>query len=110
MLLKNEDIESDISFDELLIVDWKNESNWRRSYFSTMLIYPSFVMFKLLVINVISLHSNSYSNVVWEEIHVNHLHVYHSDHIKKEKTMIVNTKIEEKRGGVVTDICLLIFF
>ena len=71
-----------------------------------MLIYPSSEKFKLLEIILLSLHSNSYTNIVQYEIHVNHLHIYHSDDIKKEKTMNLNSKIEEKRGGAVTDICV----
>ena len=74
-----------------------------------MLIYPSSEMLKLLAIILTSLHSNSYTNVVWYEIQVNHLHIYHSNDIRKEKSMNLNSKIEEKRGGAVTDICLFIF-
>ena len=66
-------------------------------------------MLKLLAIILTSLHSNSYTNVVWYEIQVNHLHIYHSNDIRKEKSMNLNSKIEEKRGGAVTDICLFIF-
>ena len=106
MHLKNEDIKSDISSDKLLIV---NESNSRLCCFSTMLIYPSFEKFKQLAIILTSLHSNSYTNIVEHEIHVNHLHIYHSNDIRKEKTMILNSKIEVKRGSAVIDICLFIF-
>ena len=87
----------------------KNESNSRLTCFSTMLIYPSFEKFKLLEIILTSLQSNSYTNLVQYEIHANHLHIYHSEDIKKEKTTILNSKTEEKRGGAVTNICLFIF-
>ena len=63
----------------------------------------------LLEIILTSLHSNSYTNVVLYEIHVNDPHIYLSDDIRKEKTMILNSKIEEKRGGAVIDISLFIF-
>ena len=74
-----------------------------------MLIYPSSKKFKLLEIVLTSLHSNYHTNIVEHEIHVNHLHIYHSNDIRKEKTMILNLKIEEKRGGAITDICLFNF-
>ena len=74
-----------------------------------MLFFPSSEKFELLEIILTSLHSNSYTNVVLYEIHVNDLHVYHSYVIRKEKIMNLNSKIEEKRGGAITDICLFIF-
>ena len=74
-----------------------------------MLFFPSSEKFELLEIILTSLHSNSYTNVVLYEIHVSDLHVYHSYVIRKEKIMNLNTKIEEKRGGAITDICLFIF-
>ena len=85
-----------------------NESNSRLSSFNTMLIYPSFEKFKLLAIILTSLHSNSNTNIVQYEIHVHHLHIYRSDDIKKEKTVILNPKIEAKRGGALIDVCLFI--
>ena len=74
-----------------------------------MLFFPSSEKFELLEIILTSLHSNFYTNVVLYEIHVNDLHVYHSYVIRKEKIMNLNSKIEEKRGGAITDICLFIF-
>ena len=74
-----------------------------------MLFFPSSEKFELLEIILTSLHSNSYTNVVLYEIHVNDLHVYHSYVIRKEKIMNLNSKIEEKKGGAITDICLFIF-
>ena len=74
-----------------------------------MLIYPSSEKFKQLAIILTSLHSNYHTNIVEHEIHVNHLHIYHSNDIRKEKTMILNSKIEAKRGGAIIDVCLFIF-
>ena len=79
------------------------------SCFGIVLFFPSSEKFELLEIILTSLHSNSYTNVVLYEIHVNDLHVYHSYVIRKEKIMNLNSKIEEKRGGAITDICLFIF-
>ena len=82
---------------------------WIVSCFGIVLFFPSSEKFELLEIILTSLHSNSYTNVVLYEIHVNDLHVYHSYVIRKEKIMNLNSKIEEKRGGAITDICLFIF-